>query len=71
METEPTAPVEREADERPELSEESRLVADANERHDVDEFVPDGLDDEANVTADDEVAAEEVLRRVADAGAAF
>lgn len=70
METEPTAPVERE-DEPPELSEESLLVADSNERHDVDEFVPDGLEDEANVTADEEVAAEEVLRRVADAGAAF
>ncbi len=70
METEPTAPVEREEQE-PELSVESKLVADANERHDVDEFVPDGLEDEANVTSDEEPAAEEVLRRVADAGAAF
>lgn len=71
MENDPIAPpVEREEHE-PELSEESRLVPDAYERHDADEFVPDGLDDEANVSDGEEVAAEEALRRIADAGAAF
>lgn len=70
METETTGPVERD-NEPSELSEESLLVADANERHDVDEFVPDGLEDEANISTGEEVAAEEVLRRIADAGAAF
>lgn len=70
MEHEPLVPP-RDDDEAPELSEESRLVPDENERHDTDEFVPDGLEDDANVTSDEDVAAEEVLRRVADAGSAF
>lgn len=51
-----------------ELNVESKLRADHNERHELDEFVADGMEDEANVTPDEEVSAEEVLRRIADAG---
>jgi|GEM_PF-3712427 len=45
--------------------EASRLDHATPERHDIDELVPDGLEDEANVTPDGERAAEDVAVRIA------
>jgi hypothetical protein len=45
--------------------ERSRLDHSTPERHDMDEFVADGLDDEANVTPDLDAPAEEVAVRIA------
>lgn len=42
----------------------SRLDSSTPERHDIDEFVPDGMEDEANVTPDLDPAAEEAAVRI-------
>lgn len=54
---------------RNELNEESLLVDGPTdeERHGVEEFVADGMEDEANVEHPDESAAEEAALRVANA----
>jgi hypothetical protein len=51
-------------------ADESLLDRGTQERQDIDELVPDGLDDEANVTPDPDLAAEESALRVADQAAA-
>ncbi|MEO8538734.1 MAG: hypothetical protein ABI577_03265 [bacterium] len=53
------------------VSEASRLRPDPNERYETTEFVPDGLDDEANVADDSDFAADEQIRSISDAGTAF
>lgn len=44
--------------------ERSRLDRGTPERHDMDEFVADGLEDEANVTPEEDPAAEDVAVRI-------
>jgi hypothetical protein len=46
--------------------ERSRLDNATPNRHDMDEFVPDGLEDEANVTPELDPAAEEAAMRTGE-----
>jgi hypothetical protein len=48
----------------PDDPERSRLDDSTPERHDMDEYVADGMEDEANVTPDLDAPAEEVAVRI-------